>query len=513
MKVKNGKTLTVLVIFCLALLSVVMHLLVINNLEYHRDELLYFCLGQHPAFGFATVPPLTGWLAWLMLSIFGYSLFAVRLLPALMSGVMVILVAAIAGELGGKQYAKIIAGVGILIPVFELRSFSLYMPVYLDIFFWTLVIYLIIKYINSRSDIILLIFGLVAGLSLLNKYLIGLLFFIILIIILFTVEKSIFRKKMFWYGIIGGVIIFLPNLIWQVFHSMPVFNHMSELTRTQLVYVNYGDFLMQQVLSPGTASILTIAGLVYLLINKEVVKFRFLGFTVILVILSLMLMQGKSYYTQGVFPFLIAAGAVSFEKLLKTRYLKILFPALLIILTIPILPIGMPVYKVSGLLRYFSDLQSKYGLDVGRKFEDGTIHSLPQDYADMLGWEELTVLTNKAWQMVDDKKSAFIYCENYGQASAVTIIGKKFGLPEAVCFSESFRYWCPEKFEPDITSFIYINGKLGEDVKRLFRKITEVGKISNPDAREFGTTVYLCQEPVISFNKFWSERLKELNRR
>jgi len=66
------------------------------------------------------------------------------------------------------------------------------------------------------------------------------------------------------------------------------------------------------------------------------------------------------------------------------------------------------------------------------------------------------------------------------------------------------------KFNPDPTSFIYINDELGEDVQKLFRKITNVGSISNPDAREFGTTVYLCQDPVGSFNEFWSIRIKEL---
>ena len=49
---------------------------------------------------------------------------------------------------------------------------------------------------------------------------------------------------------------------------------------------------------------------------------------------------------------------------------------------------------------------------------------------------------------------------------------------------------------------------MGDDVRMLFGKITEVGKISNRDAREFGTTVYLCQEPRDSFNKFWQERIK-----
>ena len=74
MNTVNERTKTGLFIFFLALFNVVMHLLVINNLSYHRDELLYFSLGEHPAFGFATVPPMIGWLAWLMQNIFGYGI-------------------------------------------------------------------------------------------------------------------------------------------------------------------------------------------------------------------------------------------------------------------------------------------------------------------------------------------------------------------------------------------------------------------------------------------------------
>jgi 4-amino-4-deoxy-L-arabinose transferase-like glycosyltransferase len=92
------------VIISMAILSVAIHLLVANNLEYHRDELLYFSLGQHPDFGYATVPPMIGWIAWLMQNIFGYSLFVVRLIPAILSGVMVILVSAIAREFGTAVY-------------------------------------------------------------------------------------------------------------------------------------------------------------------------------------------------------------------------------------------------------------------------------------------------------------------------------------------------------------------------------------------------------------------------
>jgi hypothetical protein len=176
------------------------------------------------------------------------------------------------------------------------------------------------------------------------------------------------------------------------------------------------------------------------------------------------------------------------------------------------IPFGLPVYKSEGLVKYFRVVESKYGIKLGRRFEDGTIHSLPQDYADMIGWEELTAITARAYNSIEDKKAGIIYGENYGHAGAITIIGKKYGLPEAVCFSESFRYWIPLKFDPDIKSFIYINDKLGKDIQKLFNKITLVGMISNPDSREYGTKVYLCEDPNSSFNEFWTNRLKDLKK-
>jgi hypothetical protein len=494
----------------MALFSVAIHLLVANNLEYNRDEMLYFSLGQHPDFGYASVPPLISWIAWLMEHMFGYSLFAVRLFPALLSGVMVILVAAIAGELGGNSYARVLAGIGFIISGFGLRTFSLFMPVYIDVVFWTIIIYLMIRYVNNYSGKSLILLGFVAGLSLLNKYLIGILFLSLLLVIPFTENRKIFRSRNFWIGIACGILVFLPNLIWQFVHGIPVINHMVELQRTQLAHVNKFSFLADQVVMPSFASFLTISGIIYLVSNINARMYKFLGIVIILVVSIIMFLRGKGYYTIGVFPFLIAAGSVSYEKWLNKTWLRVVFPVMLIVLTIPMLPMGLPVFKTQGLITYFKNIETKYGIVIGRKFEDGSIHSLPQDYADMLGWEELTQVASKAYEQIEDKKAAFIYSENYGEAGAINIIGKKYGLPDPVSFSESFQYWVPKRFDPDITSVVYIHhGPPGEDVKTLFRKIAVIGSITNPDSREFGLTVYLCQDPVQSFNEFWTARLKK----
>lgn len=493
----------------LAILNVVLHLVFSYNLEYHRDELLYFSLGMHPAFGYATVPPLIGWLAWLMQGIFGNTLFAVRIIPALTGGLMIFLVSAIAREFGGSGYSRVLAAAGLFVSIIGLRTFLMFQPVHIDLFFWTLSFYLLIKYVNTKSGKYLILFGISAGFGLLNKYLIGLLFIIFLVIVPFTKHRAVFRNKYFWYGILAGALIFMPNLIWQVVNGLPVINHMAELNRTQLVNVDRLAFLREQLIIPGAASFLTVAGIIYLLTSGEAGKYRFIAAVVLSVIITLMILRGKSYYTQGVFPVLMAAGAVAWDKMLRKAWPKVAFLLLLIFITIPVAPIGVPVFNKTRLVKYFGYIGNHLGMSFVMRFEDNSIHSLPQDYADMLGWEELAEIAGKAWNMIEDKKSAFIYAENYGQAGAITVIGKKYGLPEAVCFSESFRYWIPHNFDPDIKSVVYINDVPGDDVKQFFRKITIVGSISDPDAREYGTTVYLCQDPVDSFNTFWKLRIKD----
>ncbi len=496
------------VIIAMALLSIAIHLLVANNLGYHRDELLYFTLGQHPAFGYNSVPPLIGWIAGVMQTFFGNSVFAVRLFPALLGGALILLTSAITTEMGGSKYASFLSALGLMISIFFMRSFLLFMPVHLEIFLWTLCIYLIIKYINTSNDIFLLFFGIAAGITMLNKYLAGIFFIGLIVIVPFTKYRKVFTSKMFYYGIAAGFFLFLPNIIWQISKNFPVTTHINELYKTQLVYMNIPLFLTEQILTACMGSFFTVAGLIWLLLKKDN-RYRFLGVLAIFVIIALMLLKGKSYYTLGIFPFLIAAGAVSYEEWIRQAWIRIVFPAVLIIFTIPVIPFGIPVFNIEGMKEYFSVLHEKYKIELGTRFEDGTIHSLPQDYADMLGWEELTQIAVKAYNSIDNKKAAFIYGENYGEAGAISVIGRKYGLPEALCFSESFQYWLPKHFDPDITSVVYINNyPPGEDVKGLFRKIYVVGSITNRDAREYGTTVYLCQEPVESFNKFWTERLK-----
>jgi len=496
---------TAWLIIGLACFNVGLHLVFHNTLGYHRDELLYFTLGQHPALGYASVPPLIGWIATFVATSLGYSLFAVRLVPALFSGVMVILTTLITRELGGKNYAQVLAAIALICTPFSLRTFYLFQPVFLDLTFWTLLLYLTLRYINTVDGKYLIGMGAASGLAMLNKYLVGLLILILLLTLLLSQHRTAFHKKEMYQGLLVALIIFLPNLLWQLTTGLPVINHIQELNDTQLVNVSYGNFLTEQLLIPLAATILTIPGLLFLLAHPRTERYRMLGFTATLVVLSLLLLRGKSYYTIGIFPLLIAAGAVFYEMFLPRSPLRWVLPSLIILITLPTLPIGIPVYGPKKLVAYFDTLEKEYGIDVGRRFEDGSIHSLPQDYADMLGWPSIATLTAQAYQEIPKSEKALIFCENYGQAGAICIIGRKYGLPQPVSFSDNFRYWIPDTIPDEVNYLIYVNDALGADIESAFSQVRIIGAVSDPHAREYGTTVYLCANPREPLNTLWQQ--------
>jgi len=494
----------------IALFNVLLHLAFYNTLGFHRDELLYFSLGQHLGAGYASVPPFIGFMAWLMIKLLGYSLFSARILPVLFAGIMVLLVSGITKELKGGKYAQVIAAIAFLVTPFNLRTYGLFMPVFFDCFFWTIMFYIILRWINSKSDKYLLLLGLFASLGLLNKYLIGIEFLAILIGFAFSPYRGIFTRKYFWFAVALAFLVFLPNLIWQLLNNLPVVTHMKALNESQLVHVDRLQFFTDQVFMALMGSLFVIPGIVYFSLSGKKKEYRPLIIASLLSLLIIALLRGKSYYTIGLFPFWIAAGGVYWETATRRLFTRILLPASCILITLPILPFGIPVYGPQKLAEYFAGAKKATGLDIGLRWETGRIHSLPQDYADMIGWDEIAFATASAYGQVTDKNACMIYAENYGEAGAVMVLGKKYGLPEPVCFSESFFYWFPRNPQTEITSLIYINGELGGDVRDLFSDCRLVEQVRDTLAREYGTGVWLCTNPKSSFNDFWKQRVIQI---
>jgi hypothetical protein len=153
------------------------------------------------------------------------------------------------------------------------------------------------------------------------------------------------------------------------------------------------------------------------------------------------------------------------------------------------------------------------GGDLLRKDEDGKFRKLPQINADMLGWNEIAVITNKAWLQVENKNRGFIFCTNYGQAGAISVIGKKYEMPEPISFSDAYRLWLPNEFKNGIDELVYVIGADAmesgnfKDTKDFFEEMIEIGKVNNQLAIEYNTKVYLFKKPKGNFNKFWKSQI------
>ena len=495
-----------------ASVKLLLHLATADTLGFQRDEYLYLALGRHLDWGFWSNPPFTGFVSWLSQHLLGDSLLATRTLPALCGGGLVLLTGLMVRDLGGGRYAQVLCGTAMLCSIAWLRTFSMLQPVPFDVFFWALLSYGLLKWLKSGDTRWWWWIGAAAGLGFLNKY--TLLFWAaaLFLALLATPQRKVLATRAPWLAAGLALLILSPNLFWQWNYNFPVVNHMKELAGSQLQHVEPVHFLVDQLLfhGPGGAAV-WLAGLLFLLRTPAMRPYRLLGWFYVAVLVIFLALNGKSYYTLGVYPVLFAAGAVWWERFVKNTAWRAVLVAVVVAQAIPLFPTGIPIWRPERLVRYFQNLTDK-GI-VAVRWEDGELHALPQDYADMLGWTEIQALAVKAAHSVPTG-TYMIYGENYGQTGAVEhFLHASNLLPNVavVSFSDSYRLWAPDSISPDIQTLIYINDEdPGEDLQSLFADIQLVGRVENPLARETGAGVWLCRAPRGSMAGFWAERAKEV---
>jgi hypothetical protein len=497
--------------FLLVLGKIALHLATANNLGFHRDEFLYLALGQHLDWGYWSNPPFIGAISWISQHILGDSIWATRFLPALSGAGMLWIMALTVRSLGGGLFAQLLSGLSLFGSIAWLRAFSMLQPVPFDIFFWAWLSYLSLQWLKTKEAKWWYYMGIVAGFGFLNKYSIGFWAISLLVGLLFTANRRVLGTRGPWYALGIGLVIALPNIIWQWKSGFPVFEHLKALNDTQLQYVKSSDFIKGQFLMHGPFLFIWVAGALVLLQSKKMLNYRALGWQYLVLIALLLLLKGKEYYSLGAYPVLFAVGAVYWERNIQKLSMRIIFTSLLVLFSIPLLPTGLPLFPTTKLVAYFKWLSQDLGVEGPLRWEGGNLHVLPQDYADMLGWDELAAATDRALAQAGDLNNCIIYGENYGEAGAIDHFCHK-PHPPAISFSDSYLLWAPDTLAPNVNTFIYINDELGDDVKDLFTDIQPMGGITDSLAREYGTMVYLCRQPKRSFPAFWAERMREVRR-
>src|SRR5262249_49899390 len=198
--------------------------------------------------GYVDHPPLAPLLARLSRAALGDSLYALRLLPALASAAKVLLAGWIARELGGRRFAQVFAAFCILIAPIYLTFDSFFSMNSFEPLFWMACAAIVLRILNGGSARLWLLFGVVAGLGILNKH--SMLFFGsgLALGLLSTPERRHFAKPRIWLGAAIAFLIFLPNLLWEIHNGWPILAVLRSVLATKYSTVAPWDYVWQQVL-------------------------------------------------------------------------------------------------------------------------------------------------------------------------------------------------------------------------------------------------------------------------
>ncbi len=480
------------IIIYLSLFKLFLHLFTNGQFGYHRDELYYIACGQHLDFGYVDHPPLIALLARFWIGVFGDSLFSVRFLPAVAGAAIVYLTGLITREFGGKTMAVITACLSVIIAPVILSTNNLFTTNVFDQLFWVISIYLMVKILKYDKPKYWIIVGLTIGMGLLNKHSVVFLIFGIILGLLLTSGRKYFQNKYLWIGAGLALLIFTPNLIWQIKHGWPTIEFLREAKINRVIGGSLLEFIKQIIFSYHPLTLpLWAAGIYFLLFSKEGKSYRPLGILFIILIVIFAAQKSKDYYLAPAFPMMWAGGAVLLERLLRKRKLKIVGPAIVGILFIGgavLAPLSIPILPFDKTVEYCEYMQ-------------GGLHPV---YADMLGWENMVKTVAGVYNSLpaDEKKVCGIMTQNYGQAAAIDFFGPQYNLPNAISPHNSYWLWGPK----DYTGETLITAGISPDgLSQGFESYRVADMVVNDYVMRYETNqpVIIWKNPVMPLRDMW----------
>lgn len=498
---------TIILIGFITLKFVLQYVLLSPEYDLQRDEYLHLDQANHLAWGYLSVPPVTSWFSYIIL-LLGNSVFWVKFFPALFGVLTLTIVWKTIELLKGNLYALILGAVCIVFSSL-LRINMLYQPNSLDILCWTTFYYAIIQYITTEKTKWFYIAAIVFAFGFLNKYNILFLLIGLFPAILLSKQRKILAGKELYFAFILGLILILPNLLWQYNNQFPVIHHMKELAETQLVNVDRIGFLKEQLLFFIGSFFVIIASLYALLFYKPFREYKFFFASILFTLIVFLYFKAKAYYAIGLYPIYIAFGSVFLAEILKSgwkRYLQAVFIIIPLLLFIPMYDLVFPNKSPEYIVNH-SEKYKKLGM---LRWEDGKNHQLPQDFSDMLGWKELARKTDSAYALFPNSEKTLVLCDNYGQAGAINYYTKK-GI-KAVSFNADYVNW----FNLDVNYKNLIRVKEYEENSNEFKETSPYfessaisGEITNKYAREYKTTIFVFTGAKININKRIESEIKE----
>ncbi len=474
----------------------VLHIFTNGQYGWHRDELAALDDARHLDWGFVAYPPVMPFIGRVGLALFGPSLVGVRLFAALAQSMAIFLTGLMARELGGGRLAQVSAALMTAITPYSLAIGSMFMYVSFDYLWWVLIAYLVIRLLKSQDPRWWPGIGAAIGLGMMTKFTI--LFYVAGLAggVLLTPARRWLRSPWLWGGVGLSLLIFLPNMLWQVQHDFITLEFLGSIHERDVDIGRTSGFILDQFIqcASGFTVLWWLGGLRYYMLEPDGKPYRLLGWMYLIPLALFIAAQGRGYYLAPAYPMLFAAGAMRWEAGLtslspsaRRRSASIGWPALAAggitsaLLMLPLTPVNSPVWRTAN-----------------------QVHDL---FREQLGWPELTETVANIYHALpaEQRSQTGILAGNYGEAGAVNLYGPAYGLPQAISGINS--YWLRGYGDPPPQTLIVI-GFNYSTADRLFTNCKLAGHITNRhdvlnEETEDHPDIWLCGHPRLPWEKLW----------
>ena len=400
-----------------------LHLATNGTLGFHTDELYYLDCGRHPAFGYVDFPPIVPLLARLETGLLGVTPWGLRVLPSIVSGLLVALFGAYVRRLGGSLWLQGIALVAGIAAPYIVGSGDVFQTVIFDLAAWMVAIYWFMCVVIDRRPRYWIFLGITLGIGLEVKYtILGLIAGIVLATLVTPSLRKELRTRYPWIAAGIALLIWAPNLAWQVVNGLPtlvyVVNHQGSGGSVAINLVFLGVYVA--LLLP-----LWIAGVISLFRSPSL---RPIGIACALP-LVLFVFIGKSYYAAGTIPIIMAQGLMALSRLERRGFRRALSAAVVVASVLTFAALAQLILPITPANRLHAT-----GLDTKSEV-----------FADSVGWDDVAYQVMQIYRGLpaSERTGTVIISAYYGVPGALQIYGNQRTLPAIISPQLSDWYWLP----------------------------------------------------------------------
>jgi hypothetical protein len=424
---QHQRTAAVLLFGGAAVGVIAIHLATNSTLGFHTDELYYLACGRHPALGYVDFPPLVPLLARLETGLLGVSPWTLRLLPSLLGGFLVVLSGLYVRRLGGSLLLQGLALLAAIAAPYLLGTNWVFQTVTFDQVTWMVALYWFLRLVLDRRPRYWILLGITLGIGLEVKFtIVGLILGLGLAVLVTPSLRTELRTKYPWVAAALALLIWAPNLAWQVVEGFPTLiyltNHRGSTGGPVVYLIELGVYFF--FLIP-----LWVAGLISLFRNPVL---RPIGIASV-VPLVLFLFVGKSYYAAGTIPVAMAAGLLAISRIERRR-----------------LRAGLEVaVAVSSVLEFVVFFFLVVPVTPPDRIHTTRLDTVNEVFADSVGWDDVAYQVTTIYDNLpaSERTNTVIISAYYGVPGALQVYDNPNDRPVAISPQLSDWYWLPDNLK------------------------------------------------------------------